>query len=160
MSCTSASMSEVSIEPLAAADVAAFRTLVVDVLAEFGMREDPVLDADLHSPLDAYEHVWVARRGAEVVGSVALRRVDGATFYLKRMYLRDTLRGQGLGARLLAVARQAGAHQIQLDTSTEMVAAQHLYERAGFHRIGTRTEAGTRDSRCEVLYALDLDAAD
>lgn len=157
-------MSEVSIEPLTAADVAAFRTLVVDVLAEFGMREDPELDADLHSPLDAYEHVWVARRGAEVVGSAALRRVDEATFYLKRMYLRGPLRGRGLGARLLAVAldaaRQAGARQVQLDTSTEMVAAQHLYERAGFRRIGTRTEAGTRDSRCEVLYALDLDAAD
>jgi len=156
-------MSEVSIEPLAAADVAAFRALVLDVLAEFGMREDPELDADLHSPLDAYAHVWVARRDGEVVGSVALRRVDDATYYLKRMYLRDSLRGQGLGARLLAVAldaaRQAGARQVQLDTSTEMVAAQRLYERAGFRRTGTRTEAGTRDSRCEVLYVLDLAAA-
>jgi putative acetyltransferase len=157
-------MSEVRIEPLAAADVAAFRALVLDVLAEFGMREDPVLDADLHSPLDAYAHVWVARRDGEVVGSVALRRVDDATYYLKRMYLRSSLRGQGLGARLLAVAldaaRQAGARHVQLDTSTEMVAAQRLYERAGFHRTGTRTEAGARDSRCEVLYALDLGAAD
>jgi ribosomal protein S18 acetylase RimI-like enzyme len=43
-----------------------------------------------------------------------------------------------------------------LDTSTAMTAAQHLYKSAGFARTGTRTETGAHDSRCEVLYKLDL----
>lgn len=141
-------------------DVAAFRALVVAVLREFGMREDPVLDADLVTPLDTYDAVWVATRDGEVVGSVALRASGEEAFYLKRMYVRSDLRGAGLGKALLATAldhaRTRGARAVHLDTSTSMEAAQRLYERAGFRRSGTRTEQGTHDSRCEVLYTLDL----
>jgi len=150
----------ISIEPMQPHDVAAFRILVVETLAEFGMGEDPVLDADLQTPLDVYAAIWVARLDGVVVGSVALRDSDGEAVYLKRMYVRPDLRGAGLGARLLTTAldhaRSTGARTIQLDTHTGMVAAQRLYERAGFRRTGTRTEEGAHDSRCEVLYALDL----
>jgi hypothetical protein len=40
-----------------------------------------------------------------------------------------------------------------------MMAAQRLYESAGFARTGTRTETGAQGSRCEVLYKLDLEAS-
>jgi len=149
-----------TIAPMQAGDVAAFRSLVVAVLAEFGMAEDPVLDADLLAPLDVYEAAWVATQDDELVGSVALRRSEDDAYYLKRMYVRPAGRGMGLGAALLTTAldhaRSHGARAIHLDTSTDMHAAQHLYERAGFRRSGTRTEQGARDSRCEVLYTLDL----
>ena len=141
-------------------DVEAFRALVVAVLAEFGMHEDPVLDTDLRSPLQAYDAVWVARRDGALVGSVALRRRADDAFYLKRMYVRPDQRGTGLGRRLLATAldhaRGSGARAVHLDTHATMAAARRLYERAGFQRTGTRTEAGERDSRCEILYSLDL----
>jgi ribosomal protein S18 acetylase RimI-like enzyme len=141
-------------------DVAAFRALVVSVLGEFGMQEDPVLDADLLTPLDTYDAVWVATWDGEVVGSVALRSSGEDAFYLKRMYLRSDLRGAGLGKSLLATAldhaRTRGARAVHLDTSTSMQAAQRLYERTGFRRTGIRTENGAHDSRCEVLYTLDL----
>jgi hypothetical protein len=49
---------------------------------------DPVLEADLDDPQRAYGAVWVAAGNHEVVGSVAIRVIDGgATAELKRMYL-------------------------------------------------------------------------
>lgn len=76
------------------------------------------------------------------------------------MYLKAAYRGRGLGRDLLAHAiawaegRRCGS--IVLDTSTTMTAAQRLYEAAGFVRTGTRTEVGGHDSRCEILYRLEL----
>ena len=148
------------IVPMRAEHVPAFHALVVAVLGEFGMQEDPVLDADLLTPLDSYDAIWVALHDGELIGSVALRRSGDDAFYLKRMYLLPSSRGMGLGAALLTTAldhaRRSGARAVHLDTTTDMHAAQRLYERAGFRRTGTRTEQGEHDSRCEVLYTLDL----
>ena len=148
------------IAPMRQEDVGAFHALVVAVLAEFGMREDPVLDADLQAPLQAYDAVWVAVHEGEVVGSVALRRSGDDAYYLKRMYVRPDRRGTGLGRTLLDTAlvhaRGNGARAVHLDTHSDMHAAQRLYERAGFRRTGSRTEEGPADSRCEVLYTLQL----
>lgn len=103
-------------------DVEGLRQLVLSILAEFDMREDPVLDADLLTPLDTYEAVWVATDdGGALVGSVALRREDGDAYYLKRMYVRPDQRGTGLGSALLQTAldhaRTHGARTVHLDTS-------------------------------------------
>jgi ribosomal protein S18 acetylase RimI-like enzyme len=150
----------VDIVPLGAANAAGYRALAIAVLTEFGMQEDPLLDADLEAPLDAYEAAWVGVRDGEVVGTVGLQRQDGGDLRLKRMFVSPALRGRGLGRALLDTAvdhaRRAGAHAVHLETLSIMATAQHLYERAGFERTGTRTEQGAHDSRCEVLYTLDL----
>jgi len=122
---------------------------------------DPVLEADLDDPQRVYDAVWVATDNDEVIGSVAIRLTDGgATAELKRMYLQPAYRGRGLGRNLLdqAIGWAHGqrCRSIVLDTSTAMTTAQRLYQAAGFHRTGTRTETGTRDSRCEILYKLEL----
>lgn len=139
---------------------AGFRALVAVVLPEFGFQEDPEIDADLTDPAAHYNAVWVALHEDEVVGSVAMRKVNEDTVELKRMYVRPGLRGQGLGRRLLDTAlgwaREQGAARIVLDTTEDMQAARRLYEHAGFRRTGTRVERGAIDSRCEILYALDL----
>ena len=155
------------IRPYQAGDRAGFEALVSTVLTEFGFHVDPVLERDLADPMASYGAVWVAVDGERLVGSVAVRVVkeeagsgDGPVAELKRMYLYPGHRGRGLGRQLLdrAVgwARGAGCRAIVLDTSAEMDAAQRLYESVGFVRTGTRTETGTVDSRCEVLYRLDL----
>jgi ribosomal protein S18 acetylase RimI-like enzyme len=150
----------ITIAPMQPGDVRAFHALVIDTLAEFGMHEDADLDRDLADPLAAYDAAWVARHDGTLVGSVALRRAGDDAFSLQRMYVRPDCRGAGLGARLLTTAldhaRTAGARAVHLHTAAAMAAAQRLYERAGFRRTGTRSEAGEHDSRCEVLYTLDL----
>ena len=138
-----------------------FVSLVSDVLSEYGFRVDPVLDADLDAPEQSYDAVWVAVDDDALIGSVAIRRIgDGGVAELKRMYLRPSMRGRGLGRALLAEAVRwasaAGCRSIVLDTSPAMAAAQGLYESVGFRRTGTRTEVGPTDERCEVLYELVL----
>jgi GNAT superfamily N-acetyltransferase len=97
-----------------------------------------------------------------VLGSVAMRAVGGREAELKRMYLLPEARGRGLGRRLLETAlgwaREGGFAAVRLDTTAEMRAARGLYESAGFRPYGTRTEVGERDSRCEILFRLELGA--
>jgi GNAT superfamily N-acetyltransferase len=151
----------VEITPFRLEHAQGFRELVVSTLAEFGFHEDPAIDADLVDPQAHYDAVWVALDTEDAVAaSVAMRRLDAETVELKRMYVRPTARGRGLGRRLLDTAltwaRQQQAREVVLDTTEEMRAARHLYEQAGFRRTGARTERGPVDTRCEILYALDL----
>ena len=91
--------------------------------------------------------LWLARVAGELAGCIALRRLpgpeelapeDAKCAEIKRMYVREKFRGQGIAARLLEAvenfARQAGYHWIYLDTASNMVRAARLYESNGFVR--------------------------
>ena len=88
---------------------------------------------------------WTAQVDDELAGCIGLRRLplkdqsdqeltDCAE--IKRMYVREKFRGQGIAQRLLETAEQfarnAGYCWIYLDTTNEMKAAAKLYERNGF----------------------------
>lgn len=139
-----------------------FADLVASVLQEFGMKVDPVLEADLDDPPTHYDAIWIAAAGDAVVGCAAVRGLGDGSAELKRMYLRPTYRGRGPGRALLEKAigwaSDQGCESIVLDTSTTMTDAQRLYESAGFARTGERTEKGADDSRCEILYSLRVSA--
>ncbi len=70
-------------------------------------------------------------------GGVAL--LDGFA-EVKRMYVRPTVRGQGVAqaliARLAAVAREHGYSVLRLETGDVQHAALRFYEREGFVRCG------------------------
>lgn len=152
---------EVEIRPYEPQDKAGFADLVGTVLAEYGFTVDPVLESDLENPPGSYDAIWVAVHEVQIIGSVAMRLPkDGKAAELKRMYLRPPFRGRGLGRSLLDQALRwaetQGCESVVLDTSAAMAEAQRLYETAGFRRTGTRTETGAHDSRCEILYRLEL----
>ena len=77
--------------------------------------------------------------GDRVVGTGAVRRLDDATCELKRMWFLPEYRGKGQGMKiselLLEFARAAGYKKMRLDTVPELVAANKLYQRLGFHPI-------------------------
>ncbi len=71
-----------------------------------------------------------------VVGMGGFRRFDERSAVIKRMRVDPEFQGQGIGGRLLdtmlADIKECGYTRAVLDTASEMVAAQHLYESRGF----------------------------
>lgn len=73
------------------------------------------------------------------IACVAVRRSDGETAELKRMYVRSEYRGHRIGVELLerslSIAKDLGYKKIRLDTLENMTKAQELYKSFGFYVI-------------------------
>jgi putative acetyltransferase len=82
--------------------------------------------------------------------------IDPGTCELRKMYILDSARGIGLGARFLrralAFARGQGFRRIELETASVLKDAIALYTREGFRPIERAHLAG----RCDQAYARDL----
>ncbi len=80
----------------------------------------------------------VYREGAPV-GCGALRLIDAETAELKRMYVSPSVRGIGLGRRLVTAleveARALGVQRLVLETGVQQIAALALYRATGFRPI-------------------------
>ena len=73
------------------------------------------------------------------VGCGAVRRLDGTTGELKRMYVDPSVRGRGIGRALVDAlereARRLGMTNVVLETGTRLAPAIKLYEAMGYARI-------------------------
>ncbi len=81
----------------------------------------------------------VVYREGTPVGCGAVRLLDAGTAELKRMYVAPSVRGTGLGRRLVAAleaeARALGVRRLILETGIRQAAALALYRATGFHPI-------------------------
>jgi putative acetyltransferase len=152
-----------TLRPATNADCESVRSLVFEVLAEYGLRPDPgSTDADLAD----IEQSYFTRGGAfyvlesptaSIIGAYGLYRMDERTCELRKMYLRREFRGRGLGERLLedalAHARRLGFEKVILETASVLKEAITLYQSYGF----APHHSDHLSARCDQAYVLDLE---
>jgi putative acetyltransferase len=84
--------------------------------------------------------LYLARINGEAVGCIALRKLDEGICEMKRLYLRESARGRGVGVTLIEKiiedAIEIGYDRMRLDTyPPKMGKAVSLYEAHGFYAI-------------------------
>jgi ribosomal protein S18 acetylase RimI-like enzyme len=88
--------------------------------------------------------LYLARSSDEVAGCGALRRWSDNIGEMKRLYVREAFRGQGIGKRLavqvIADARSIGYRTLRLDTLPIVGTAIELYRALGFKEIAPYRE--------------------
>ncbi|MFK8057645.1 MAG: GNAT family N-acetyltransferase [Saprospiraceae bacterium] len=163
---------EYSIRPIEKADNAQVAQVIRKVMTEFGCVgdgfsiTDPEVDdmygfyrADRH---DFYvvEEVSEASKTIVLVGGYApLINGDPEMSELRKMYGYSSIRGKGLGRKLmeqiLEAATAAGFKQMYLETASSMNEAAGLYKRFGFTYIDTSL-GHTGHGGCDRFMLKDL----
>lgn len=97
---------------------------------------------------------WVQGKAAGC-GAVAFR--DGGYAEIKRMWVSEAVRGQGVGHQVLLrlenIAREAGFARVRLDSNRSLTEAHKLYARCGYREIARYND----NPYAEIWFEKTLD---
>ncbi|MEZ5646797.1 MAG: GNAT family N-acetyltransferase [Burkholderiaceae bacterium] len=126
-----------------------FEALVAQIAAEFIRDFRPGM-----------ERCWVAERHGAIVGSVFVVRQDDETAKLRMLYVESSVRGLGLGRRLvdecLRFARDCHYRRMVLWTNDVLVSARRIYEAAGFELVEEQLHHSFGKDLVGQVWSLEL----
>ncbi|HKE19190.1 MAG TPA: bifunctional helix-turn-helix transcriptional regulator/GNAT family N-acetyltransferase [Kofleriaceae bacterium] len=137
-----ASMIEIAAEPPDSADaVACIQHYFAELDRRFagGFAPERSIPADVAELTPPAGVLLVARLRGEAVGCGALKLSPGEPGQIKRMWIAPSVRGAGLGRRMLVElegrAREAGARRVRLETNSALAEAIQLYRETGYREV-------------------------
>ena len=157
-------MNAFAIRPASNSDCAKVRALIFTVLEEYDLEPAPkTTDRDLDDLEGFYaggSFDVLETPDGDIVGTVGLwpleEELGGRAVELRKMYLKSSARGKGLGKRLLvhaiARARDLGFARIELQTNNALEEALGLYSKFGF----VPSERADLERRCDQALSLNL----
>jgi DNA-binding MarR family transcriptional regulator len=127
-----------------------FEALVAEIAAKFILHFDP-----------KRERCWIAEKEGEIVGSVFLVKKSKTVAKLRLLLVEPSARGLGIGKRLvgecLRFARQVGYEKMVLWTQSELAAARHIYQEAGFRLVQQKKhQSWGRDDLVSQIWEVKL----
>lgn len=128
-----------------------------ECFTELGKKFEPAGRHGFYNDIEnSFDVFYCVVDNGNVVGTVALKKIDETTVELKSLYLEKDYRGKGLGGRLMSeailAAKAHGYKSVVLDSMKKYKAARSLYERFGFKD----TERFNANEMADVFMKLDL----
>jgi len=129
-----------------------FEGYVAEGLARFALSHDPRDD-----------RLWVAEANGGIVGSIGVVEHSASEAQLRWFLVHPAWRGRGLGRRLLNKAlefcRERRFGSVFLWTTSDLDAAAHLYQQAGFRKTEEKTYRAWGQTVTEERYDMSLGTA-
>jgi len=137
--------------------------LVKSILPEFDLIYSPdTSEKDLANIEETYTKsggafIVMVNEKDEIIGTVAVLRLDNQKCKLRKMYVSSKYRGLKLGEKLLENALEKVAElnfkTVYLETVHSMSAAIHLYKKFGFEIEETSTALSPR---CDIVMKKEI----
>ena len=119
---------------------------LMDISMEWLLKYDLLEEEDyvmLRNPkeevIDKGGHIFFAEYNGDVVGTVALDRMDENECEVLKFGVKETAQGKGVGIalmkRLMEVAKEEGYKKILLCSNHQLESAIHIYKKLGFEFI-------------------------
>lgn len=126
-----------------------FEAYVAKYMAEFVENYDPTK-----------EHLWVVEKGTEIIGSIAIVKVDENIAQLRWLLVEPHERNKGIGNKLmheaLTFCKNRSYQKVILGTFSDLIIARRLYEKYGFRLIESKTHTIWGQNLTEEQWKLNL----